>query len=163
MIERYTDHSANERTFLAWVRTGIAVMAFGFLVEKFNLFLTYLAQAAGHPAVAPHGLVHAEVLGVLMLLAGVLVLVLATARFAVNRARIARRKDLLGRIGVAGDRAGAGPVRARRAAVRLPGEAGLGFSPTRLIHVDVRRSVQMSTVPGFVATTFQEGLRWTCA
>jgi putative membrane protein len=92
MIERYADHSANERTFLAWVRTGIAVMAFGFLVEKFNLFLTYLAQAAGHPAVAPAGLVHAEQLGVLMLLAGVLVIVLATARFAVNRARIAEAK-----------------------------------------------------------------------
>jgi putative membrane protein len=32
-------HAANERTFLAWVRTAIAVMAFGFLVEKFDLFL----------------------------------------------------------------------------------------------------------------------------
>jgi putative membrane protein len=38
MIERYTDHAANERTFLAWVRTSIAIMAFGFLVEKFDLF-----------------------------------------------------------------------------------------------------------------------------
>jgi putative membrane protein len=31
MIERYSDHAANERTFLAWVRTSIAIMAFGFL------------------------------------------------------------------------------------------------------------------------------------
>jgi putative membrane protein len=46
MIERYSDHSANERTFLAWVRTGIAVIAFGFVVEKFNLFVWTLAQAA---------------------------------------------------------------------------------------------------------------------
>src|ERR1700753_1163082 len=46
MIERYTDHAANERTFLAWVRTGIAVIAFGFVVEKFNLFVRTLAQAA---------------------------------------------------------------------------------------------------------------------
>jgi len=90
MIERYTDHSANERTFLAWVRTGIAVMAFGFLVEKFNLFLAYLAQAAGHPVVAPAGVVHAEVVGVLMLVAGVLVIVLGTMRFALNRGRIAQ-------------------------------------------------------------------------
>ena len=30
MIKRYSDHAANERTFLAWVRTAIAVMAFGF-------------------------------------------------------------------------------------------------------------------------------------
>ena len=38
MIERYSDHAANERTFLAWIRTAIAVMAFGFLVERFDLF-----------------------------------------------------------------------------------------------------------------------------
>lgn len=29
MIANYTDHSANERTFLAWVRTAIAVVGFG--------------------------------------------------------------------------------------------------------------------------------------
>jgi putative membrane protein len=28
---------ANERTFLAWIRTGIGIMAFGFVVEKFGL------------------------------------------------------------------------------------------------------------------------------
>jgi len=39
MIRGYTDHSPNERTFLAWVRTGIAVAAFGFLLEKFRLFM----------------------------------------------------------------------------------------------------------------------------
>jgi putative membrane protein len=45
MIERYSDHAANERTFLAWVRTGIATIAFGFVVEKFNLFVRTLAEA----------------------------------------------------------------------------------------------------------------------
>ena len=43
MIRGYSDHAANERTFLAWVRTGVAVIAFGFVVEKFNLFLRTLA------------------------------------------------------------------------------------------------------------------------
>jgi uncharacterized membrane protein YidH (DUF202 family) len=37
VISGYSDHAANERTFLAWVRTGIATIAFGFVVEKFNL------------------------------------------------------------------------------------------------------------------------------
>jgi putative membrane protein len=37
MIQNFADHSANERTFLAWVRTAIAVMAFGFVVERFDL------------------------------------------------------------------------------------------------------------------------------
>ena len=41
MIPGYSDHAANERTFLAWVRTGIAVIAFGFVIEKFNLFRAY--------------------------------------------------------------------------------------------------------------------------
>src|SRR5579864_9160487 len=46
MIRGYSDHAANERTFLAWVRTGIAVIAFGFVIEKFNLFLRSLAAVA---------------------------------------------------------------------------------------------------------------------
>ncbi|MBX6380913.1 MAG: DUF202 domain-containing protein [Thermoflavifilum aggregans] len=37
------DHLANERTFLAWLRTSIALMAFGFVVMKFSLFLRHLA------------------------------------------------------------------------------------------------------------------------
>jgi hypothetical protein len=47
MIRNFTEQSANERTFLAWLRTGIAVIAFGFVVEKFNLFMVALASAAG--------------------------------------------------------------------------------------------------------------------
>ena len=46
MIRGYTDHAANERTFLAWVRTGIAVIAFGFIIEKFNLFVLTIASSA---------------------------------------------------------------------------------------------------------------------
>jgi putative membrane protein len=50
MIRGYSDHAANERTFLAWVRTGIAVMAFGFVVEKFNLFVLTVASATSMDA-----------------------------------------------------------------------------------------------------------------
>ena len=45
MIRGYGDHAANERTFLAWVRTGIAIVVFGFVIEKFNLFLLMIADA----------------------------------------------------------------------------------------------------------------------
>ena len=34
--KKASDHLANERTFLAWVRTGIAVMAFGLVIERFG-------------------------------------------------------------------------------------------------------------------------------
>jgi inner membrane protein YidH len=43
MIPGYNDHSANERTFLAWVRTGIAVMGFGLVIEKFDLLTFTMA------------------------------------------------------------------------------------------------------------------------
>src|SRR6476620_940702 len=46
MIRGYSDHAANERTFLAWLRTSIAVIAFGFVIEKFNLFAHSLVNAA---------------------------------------------------------------------------------------------------------------------
>ena len=45
MIRGYSDHAANERTFLAWVRTAIAVIAFGFVIEEFNLFVLTVANA----------------------------------------------------------------------------------------------------------------------
>jgi putative membrane protein len=41
VIRSYSDHAANERTF----RTGIAAIAFGFVIEKFNLFVLTLASA----------------------------------------------------------------------------------------------------------------------
>ena len=50
MIDRFSDHAANDRTFLAWVRTGIAVIAFGFVVEKFNLFVLVMAGSASAEA-----------------------------------------------------------------------------------------------------------------
>ncbi|HKF26126.1 MAG TPA: DUF202 domain-containing protein [Candidatus Acidoferrum sp.] len=33
------DYLAVERTFLAWIRTGVALMGFGFVVARFGLFL----------------------------------------------------------------------------------------------------------------------------
>lgn len=34
MIKKYQDHSANERTFLAWVRTSVAVVGFGLAAAR---------------------------------------------------------------------------------------------------------------------------------
>jgi putative membrane protein len=45
VIRGYSDHAANERTFLAWVRTGIAVIAFGFVIERFTLFVLAMANS----------------------------------------------------------------------------------------------------------------------
>jgi putative membrane protein len=37
-----TEHLANEQTFLAWIRTGVEVMAFGFVAIKFSLFASQM-------------------------------------------------------------------------------------------------------------------------
>jgi uncharacterized protein (DUF302 family)/uncharacterized membrane protein YidH (DUF202 family) len=42
-----SDYLAAERTLLAWIRTGLALMGFGFVVARFGLFLKEL-QAAQH-------------------------------------------------------------------------------------------------------------------
>ena len=49
MIRSYTDHAANERTFLAWLRTGVAVIAFGFLMDRFDLFILTMSDAVSTP------------------------------------------------------------------------------------------------------------------
>ncbi|MGD0281542.1 MAG: DUF202 domain-containing protein [Dissulfurispiraceae bacterium] len=46
-------HMANERTFLAWIRTSIGIMAFGFVVEKFALFVRQLYLMLGKGVNAP--------------------------------------------------------------------------------------------------------------
>ena len=53
MIQHYSDHAANERTFLAWVRTSIAVMGFGFLIERFDIFLSHHSVRSVVPAGGP--------------------------------------------------------------------------------------------------------------
>ncbi len=85
MIQGYSDHAANERTYLAWIRTGIAVIAFGFVVEKFNIFMATIALAASseigrqlplHPARS-----FGRWDGLVLILGGVTLLIVATVRF----------------------------------------------------------------------------------
>jgi putative membrane protein len=71
------DALAAERTLLAWIRTGIALMGFGFVVARFGLFLRELARLAGHAV--DHGLDGAA-LGPALVAAGVVVNVWASLR-----------------------------------------------------------------------------------
>jgi putative membrane protein len=89
MIEHYSDHAANERTFLAWVRTAIAVMAFGFLIERFDIFLAVVASGLrSHPAsLGEHRF--ANLAGLAFIFIGVAMIAIAAARFF----RIAKEID----------------------------------------------------------------------
>lgn len=44
---------AAERTFLAWIRTGLALMGFGFVVARFGLFLRELSMRQPHSSRMP--------------------------------------------------------------------------------------------------------------
>jgi putative membrane protein len=86
MIGGYSDHAANERTFLAWVRTGIAVIAFGFVIEKFNLFLLTIASVGAGDELQRSELKHlsgriGRYDGLGLILGGLALVVLATTRF----------------------------------------------------------------------------------
>ncbi len=92
MIRGYSDHAANERTYLAWMRTGIAVIAFGFVVEKFNLFMRSLASMTSDKTALP---VPIERIsgpagrneGIALIVGGAALIALATFRF-VRTARL---------------------------------------------------------------------------
>ena len=50
------DYLAEERTFLAWIRTGIALMGFGFVVARFGIFGDQPPMLQHFPAGQPHEL-----------------------------------------------------------------------------------------------------------
>jgi putative membrane protein len=82
-------HQANERTMLAWIRTGIALMAFGFAIARFGLFLRQLAAVGSVVLHAPQGLGSAWLGGVLVAL-GMMTNLLATVRYGRVRHAIER-------------------------------------------------------------------------
>ena len=73
-------HMANERTFLAWIRTSISVMAFGFVVEKFSLFVKQMAYYLGKEASPPPPGLSSKI-GIILVGLGVVMGVLAFWRY----------------------------------------------------------------------------------
>jgi putative membrane protein len=76
---------AAERTLLAWIRTGLAMMGFGFVVARFAFYLRELPAAAGaSPAPSADGSLW---FGTALVLMGVL----ATLSAALGHVRLVRR------------------------------------------------------------------------
>ena len=71
-----TDHLANERTFLAWIRTAIAVMTLGVAINRFALFLMEMHQVV--PEVRNLANRHVEKLGIGLVILGIVLLVGST-------------------------------------------------------------------------------------
>ena len=77
-------HFAAERTFLAWIRTGLSLMGFGFVVARFGLFLK---EMSGHaPGVKTYGF--SLWAGSAMVLLGAMM----------NLAAVARHLEVIGRL-----------------------------------------------------------------
>lgn len=64
-----TEYLASERTFLAWIRTSIAVISLGFVVAKFGVWLRKLAMSLD-PQVKVHGTGISTRIGVAMMAVG---------------------------------------------------------------------------------------------
>jgi putative membrane protein len=57
---------AAERTLLAWLRTGLTVIALGFVVARFGLFLNLLARQAFSPEPSPRSIMLSNLVGILL-------------------------------------------------------------------------------------------------
>ncbi|GAB4407323.1 MAG: DUF202 domain-containing protein [Thermodesulfovibrionales bacterium] len=73
-------HMANERTFLAWIRTSIGIMAFGFVVEKFSLFVKQMSYLLGKE-VMPPSRGYSSIFGIFLVALGAMMGVLAFIRY----------------------------------------------------------------------------------
>lgn len=71
-LHHVSEHLANERTILAWVRTAIAVMTLGIAINRFSLFLIEFARMVPGGGRATN--VHAEEAGIGLVIVGVLVM-----------------------------------------------------------------------------------------
>jgi putative membrane protein len=91
---RFRDHAANERTLLAWIRTGIALMAFGFAIARFGLFLREIAQAGQVPVHAVRGLGSAW-FGVTLVVLGLVTNAAAVARYVGIRKALVERGTIV--------------------------------------------------------------------
>ena len=80
--------AAVERTLLAWIRTGLAIMGLGFVVARFGLFLRETATAKGQTLPSAHGF--SPLVGVGLIVLGVAAMAAQAFRFVRTLGRLRR-------------------------------------------------------------------------
>jgi putative membrane protein len=86
---RARDHLANERTFLAWVRTSVAVVVFGFAIGRFAIAMRQLTAFQGQ---APKSTGLSVWMGTISILAGIVMAVAGLMRYRRTRAQLEEGK-----------------------------------------------------------------------
>ncbi|MEA5594427.1 YidH family protein [Rivularia sp. UHCC 0363] len=78
---RLREHLANERTFLAWLRTSISLIGFGLAIARFSLFLRQLQTTTAPQTVENNPIFNSENLGLSLVIVGIIVIALAAWRY----------------------------------------------------------------------------------
>ncbi|MEM6753727.1 MAG: DUF202 domain-containing protein [Cyanobacteria bacterium P01_C01_bin.38] len=77
---RLREHLANERTFLAWLRTSISLIGFGLAIARFSLFLRQQTTTA-RQTVENNSIFSSENLGLSLVIVGIIIIALAAWRY----------------------------------------------------------------------------------
>jgi putative membrane protein len=86
-----TEFLANERTFLAWIRTSVSIISLGFVIAKFRIWLQDLAGVRSGAAI-PSNLGASFQIGIGMMALGGLLTILAAWRYHVVNRQIEKGK-----------------------------------------------------------------------
>lgn len=79
MFDKSREHLANERTFLAWIRTGIALIGLGFVIVKFTLFLRQLSLMFETTETSSGG--YSSLAGLVIIAMGIIIVLFAFFRY----------------------------------------------------------------------------------
>lgn len=80
-IDRQREHQANERTFLAWLRTSIGLIGFGFAIARFGLFLRELQSSVTGKEAPTHSFISSQTMGIGLVIIGIILIALSAWRY----------------------------------------------------------------------------------
>ena len=88
-MDNTSNHLANERTFLAWIRTSISIIVFGFVVAKFGIALREFLLMQHQPVLSSNS---SLCIGVGFMSSGIVIGLIATLQYRVTMYRIDRNE-----------------------------------------------------------------------
>lgn len=80
------DHLANERTMLAWIRTAIAIMGFGFVVVKFSMFLQQFGILLGKKITVKN--IYTDNIGIFIVAVGTICLIFSFVQYRITEHKL---------------------------------------------------------------------------